>query len=83
MAGRGSVGLGELVEDMVKFVWRDADTGVPDRDPKLGFAVALPLRVYLDEHMTSLGELDGVGHQVGENLADAPWIDQTDFLYQP
>lgn len=70
----GSVGLGELAEDVLELAFRDADPGVLDREPEPRFPAALVLALHIEQHMAFLGELDRIAHEIGENLADAARI---------
>ena len=67
-AGRRPVGLAEGFEDRLLLVLGDADAGVGDREVEHRAAV-VP-RVFADrhEHVTRLGELDGVADQIGDDL---------------
>src|SRR5271163_2442480 len=73
-ASGGSVGLGELPKDMPQFVFRDTDSRVGDRKAKQRARGGL--RSTLDAHddVTLLGELDGIAHQVYQDLADSSRI---------
>ncbi|MNM96340.1 hypothetical protein D3C81_1088160 [compost metagenome] len=47
----------------------DADAVVANTDPQLLQALLLAQHLDLDTHLTGLGELDGIGQQVAEHLA--------------
>ncbi len=58
-------GLGEFLEQGDDLALRDADAGVGDREPEAAGVGRLEAR----RHPAGVGELDGVGDQVGEYLA--------------
>src|SRR5215475_4641820 len=59
--------LFETLEDMRQKVWRNADTGVRNDDPRI-----VADSVHLDMYRTAgFGELDAVGNQVPEDLFDS------------
>ena len=62
---RRGVGLGELLEQGEDLVLRDADAGVGDRQPEAARIGRLEAR----RDAALVGELDRVGDQVGEDLA--------------
>ena len=65
-AGGGVVGLGELLEQRRQFLRRDADAGIVDHQAQ-GAAVAIEVDADIDR--AARGELDRVGEQVADNLA--------------
>ena len=64
--GRG-VGLGEFLEQRLQLVGLDADAGVGDLQPQ----PPLPVQIGDDADLACLGELQGVGDQIVEDLAHA------------
>ena len=67
--GRG-VGLGEGVEEPLLGLARDARAGVGHRHQQLGVAGALGQHGHRDPYLAAVGELHGVGPQVGDHLAE-------------
>ena len=67
--GRG-VGLGEGVEEPLLGLARDARAGVGHRDQQLGVARPLGQHGHRDPYLAAVGELHGVGPQVGDHLAE-------------
>ena len=83
LAGRRAVGLGEGLEDAPLHLRRDADAGVGDAErhhraarASVSFAGLQPLSARLTRTLTSplLGELERVGEQVLQHLAQAPGV---------
>src|SRR5437763_2198840 len=71
LARGAALGLPELVEDDGSGLGRDADAGVADGDAEVGVG-----DLSADPHAALAGELDGVGHQVGDHLLDAQRVAQ-------
>lgn len=65
------IGLDELVEDPIQRRGRNSDSGVGDHDRERGFLGGGPELAHIDLHSTTLGELDRVAHEVGEDLPEA------------
>ena len=61
------------MEEPAHLVLRDADAGVADRDVQLDF-FALHVAVDGDDDLTLLGELDRIGQQVEEDLAQSTQV---------
>ena len=70
-AGGRGVGLGEGLEETGDLGRRDADAGVADGHAQVGPLVRPGLRGRADQDLALLGELDGVGDQVGQDLGEA------------
>ena len=73
-ARRRTVGLAEGFEDRVLMLERDADASVGHRELQHPVLVAIGLAPDCHEHVTLLGELDGIADQVDEDLAQAQRI---------
>ena len=69
LAGSGTVGLGETLEDEPELVLGDADAGIGDGEAETSRPVVFGIR--LDPHFEPalVGELDRVAEQVDEDLA--------------
>ena len=63
-----ALNAGEIDEEAGEVLLTDADAGVGDGD---GYRAGRPLTVRLDPHFDAptVGELDGIAEQVGEDLA--------------
>ena len=70
-AGRSAVGLAEAIEDEWQELRRDADAAIGHRN--LGGTV-VGLRETNDDATAGRGELDGIGHQVGDDLLQAAGV---------
>ncbi len=72
--------MGKGFEDPRLLLGGDADPGIPDLETQgQSLCAALPLRDP-HHHLAVLGELDGVAHQVGENLPQSTRIAPQDVL---
>ena len=69
-AGGRGVGLGERLEQARDLVRGDADPGVADRHAQVGAVVRTGLGGGAHDDLALLGELDGVGDQVGQHLRE-------------
>ena len=67
-AGRRPVGLPEGFEDRPLLVLGDADARIGDREVEHRAAVVAHVFADRHEHVTRLGELDGVADQIGDDL---------------
>src|SRR5262249_33474065 len=68
-ASAGAIGLLELLEDLLLIRFGNARPGVGDGDREG------PVRHrHLDLHLTSVGELDGVPHQIEQHLRQPPLV---------
>src|SRR5262249_43195160 len=67
--GKRAVGLVELLEDPILLMKWDAGSGVCDRDREM----AVP-RARGDAHLASVGELDGVAHEIEQHLREALFV---------
>ena len=73
-AGGGAVALGESLEHPGLLFRGDADAGVAHREPENNLPVPQRIQLAVDHHLAALGKLDGIPHQVEEDLAQAPGI---------
>ena len=64
------VALGECFEDRSLSFGRDADAGIADRDLEVDAAVAFAGHPDTDRDTAFAGELEGVAHQVDQDLPD-------------
>ena len=71
LAGRRGVGLGEDLEQLRLLLLADPETGVRHRELQRRDLQGLAQRADLDPHLAFLGELQAVGNQVGQDLAQA------------
>src|SRR5882672_5905642 len=76
LSGRGGVGLHERLEEAREGCFRYPDTGVLDLEPDQGRGARVQIPPYPDHDFALLRELDGIGYEVGQGLADAPGIAQ-------
>ena len=67
-AGR-AVGLGEALEDRLLGIGRNAHAGVGNDEAQPGLLLLRALEAHLERHMALVGEFDGVGRQVDQDLA--------------
>src|ERR1700693_1036557 len=73
-ARHGTVGLGKRFEDFALFVGRDSNTGILDGKMQAHGLRRFTFLLHRDEDLTAFGELDGVTHQVDDDLTDSPWV---------
>ena len=71
LAGCGCVGLSERVEQRGDPVRRDPDARIANLEAHRDGLRRSPRNAHFHNHLPLRGELDRVGHQVGEDLADA------------
>ncbi|MCY1520765.1 hypothetical protein D9M68_555520 [compost metagenome] len=72
-AGGGCVALGEGLEQVGQALGRDADAGVGDAETQLGRRLRL-VQPAAQFDLAVLGELEGVGQQVEQDLAQADHV---------
>ncbi len=72
--GGGRVRLAELLEDHVELVGGDADPRIADRELHRGEPALDRRQPHGDHHLATLGELERVAEQVGDDLAQAAGI---------
>ena len=70
-AAGGAVGLDEGLEQQRLLVGGDADAGVPDLETQQDTACFEPLGGHVHHHLAARGELDGVAHQIAQDLPQA------------
>ena len=73
-AGGRAVGLLEDLEDHLLLLRRHADARIADGEVQHDLAVAHRFRPDLEHDLAALGELDGVAHQVDDDLPQAGGI---------
>jgi hypothetical protein len=66
--------LAEFVEEDSNLVFRDADAGVAHRKVQQAIGISRFFERYAYCNFAFFGEFDGIADQVGENLAQTPWI---------
>ena len=72
----GIVGLGKRFEQALLIVPADPDAGVLDHQFHLDLLwLAGGLDIHPDLHFALLGELDGIAHQVRQDLFEAQGVD--------
>ncbi len=74
LARGGAVGLGEVLEDALLRLGRDAGAGVLHADLHRGAGVGFLTQRDAHQHLAAGGELDGVAEQVGHHLAQAEGV---------
>ena len=76
LAGIGAVGLFKRVENLTHLVRRNPDAGIGDTEMQSKGTICsiLRSRYDLDGHTAPGGELDGIAHQVEQNLMNAQII---------
>ena len=69
----GAVDLGELFEDPVLNLGRDADSGIHDLEPEDDAVIGSDVIQQRDlgRYAAGLGELDGVGDEVEQDLPES------------
>ena len=71
LAGGRSVRLGEGLEELLLLVGGDADARVADGEVQADLLLGPRLHIDAKHDLAPLGELDGVAHQVDDDLAEA------------
>jgi hypothetical protein len=67
--GNRTVGLGESLEHLVVFLWRDADAGVSHSEMQDGFFRRQRSGFHFQDDLALFGKLDGVLDQIDDDLA--------------
>ena len=80
LAGHGSVGLNERIEDGLELVGGDADARIDHLHHKLRIDLVLD-QLGTNLHFSRRGELDGVAHQVHQQLPEARRIGADGFRH--
>ena len=70
-AGGGAIGLFEALEEVGEACGGNTDPGVADAEGEFAGAVGLSTGGDVDGDGAAVGELDGVGEEIDENLAEA------------
>ncbi len=73
-ARHGTVGLGKRFEDFALFVGRDSNPGILDGEMQAHGIGGFTFLLHRDEDLSAFGELDGVAHQIDNDLADSPRV---------
>ena len=76
LSRRGIVGLPEGFKNQLLFVWRDADATVDHPEVQRHGFFGSRFRVHVNDHLALLGELDGVPHQIQEDLPQSTGVTQ-------
>src|SRR6185437_15137420 len=71
LARRGYIGLREGFEDGALLIGGDADAGIAHDEVERGLRLGLVFEFDAERDLALSGELDGVAHEVGNDLAEA------------